>query len=90
MQDETIDAIHEGQPGFDNFIEEEMALLGQRARQRGICLDCLTDRLIVEMIANLARAQVPASDILGMVVDGLALSEDEEAAERNTCVHRIH
>lgn len=90
MQDDTLPTIHDGQPGFEDFLEEEMALLGQRARQRGICLDCLTDRFIVEMVANLARADVPAADILGMVVDGLTLAEDEEAPERNSRLHRFH
>ena len=90
MQDDTISAIHDGQPGFEDFLEEEIALLGHHARQRGICLDCLTDRLIVEMVANLARTQVPATDILGMVVDGLALAEADDPEERSACTHRLH
>ncbi|MEQ9040429.1 MAG: hypothetical protein RIE24_18970 [Silicimonas sp.] len=87
MQDDTI---HEGQPGFDDFIEEEMALLGHHAHQRGICPDCLTDRLIVEMVANLVRAGFPASDILGMVADGLALADEDEAEEANGRTRRVH
>lgn len=87
MQDEPI---HEGQPGFEDFIEEEMARLGHRAQQRGICVDCLTDRFIVEMVANLARAGVPASDILDMVADGLALAEEESAEDRDGRPHRVH
>ncbi|MBP0480901.1 hypothetical protein [Sagittula salina] len=90
MQGETKGTIHEGEPGFEDFLNEQMALLGQRARQRGICLDCLTDRLIVEMVANLARAEIPASDILSMVVDGLTLAEGEDEAERAPCIHRFH
>ena len=90
MQDDTISAIHDGQPGFEDFLEEEIALLSHHARQRGICLDCLTDRLIVEMVANLARAQVPATDILGMVVDGLVLAEPDEPEARGACTHRLH
>ncbi|PWJ16122.1 hypothetical protein [Jannaschia seohaensis] len=87
MQD---DMIHEGEPGFEDFIEEEMAALGNRAQQRGICLDCLTDRFIVEMVANLARSGLSSSDILSMVVDGLALAEEEEPTERVGRMHRMH
>lgn len=87
MQD---DVIHDGDPGFENFIEEEMAVLGQRAQQRGICVDCLTDRLIVEMVANLARAGMSSSDILSMVVDGLVLAEEDEAGNDNERVSRVH
>lgn len=87
MQD---DMIHEGEPGFEDFIEEEMAGLGLRAQQRGICVDCLTDRFIVEMVANLARSGVPSSDILSLVVDGLALAEEEEPLERVGRVHRMN
>ncbi|MEE4278049.1 MAG: hypothetical protein V2I82_06220 [Halieaceae bacterium] len=87
MQD---DMIHEGAPGFEDFIEEEMAGLGHRAQRRGICVDCLTDRLIVEMVAYLARSGVSSSDILSMVVDGLVLAEEEEPQERVGRVHRMH
>lgn len=86
MQDNMT---HEGEPGFEDFIEEEMATLGHRAQQRGICIDCLTDRLIVEMVANLARSGVASSDILSMVVDGLSLAEEDEPVERAGRVHRI-
>ena len=87
MQDDTI---HDGDPGFENFIEEEMARLGHRAQQRGICVDCLTDRFIIEMVANLVRSGVPASDVLGIVVDGLALAEEEEPEEHRVRGRRVH
>lgn len=87
MQD---DGIHEGEPGFEDFIEEEMALLGHHAQQRGICVDCLTDRFIVEMVANLARSGVSTADILGMVADGFALAEDDATEGRNDRAHRVH
>ncbi len=86
MQD---DVIHDGDPGFEDFLEEEMARLGQRAQQRGICIDCLTDRFIVEMVASLARSGMPSSDILGMVVDGLLMAE-EEGGDGTERVHRLH
>lgn len=74
MQD---DETHDGEPGFETFLEEEMIHLGHRAQQRGICMDCLTDRMIVEMVATLALGGMPASDIIAMVADGLALAEEE-------------
>lgn len=87
MQD---DAIHDGEPGFEDFIDEEMTRLGQRAQQRGICMDCLTDRLVVEMVASLARAGISSADILSMVVDGLALAEEDEPVEREKRPRRVH
>lgn len=87
MQDDTI---HENDPGFEDFLEEEMTRLGHRAQQRGICMDCLTDRFVVELVASLARAGVPPADILSMVVDGLSLAEEEEAQERGGRGHRMH
>ncbi|MDU8945802.1 hypothetical protein [Ovoidimarina sediminis] len=87
MQDDTI---HEGDPGFEDFIEEEMARLGHRAQQRGICVDCLTDRFITEMVANLVRSGVPASDVLGVVVDGLALAEEEDPEDHCGRGRRVH
>lgn len=87
MQD---NAIHEGEPGFEEFIEEAMTLVGQHAQERGICIDCLNDRFIVEIVASLARSGVPAADILGMVADGLALAEDDQVAERTDRGHRMH
>lgn len=87
MQDDTI---HEGEPGFEDFIEEEMTRLGHRAQKRGICVDCLTDRFITEMVANLVRSGVPASDVLEIVVDGLALAEEEEPEEHRGRGRRVH
>lgn len=82
--------VHEGDPGFEDFVEEVMTLLGLRAQQRGICIDCLTDRLIIEMVANLARTGVPASDILGLVVDGMIQAVEEEPEENDGCPRRVH
>lgn len=87
MQD---DAIHQSDPGFEEFIAEEMDRIGQRAQKRGICTDCLTDRFIVEMVATLARSGLPASEILGMVADGLALAENQDVGTGTSAPHRMH
>ena len=82
--------VHEGEPGFDDFVEEVMTLLGHRAQQRGICIDCLTDRLVIEMVAGLARTGVPASDILSLVADGFVEAEEDESEDGNGWLQRIH
>ena len=86
----TDDTIHHDQPAFDDFVERELEALGGRAQEKGICIDCFTDRLIVEMVASLTRAGIPASDILGMVADGMALAEELQSGEENERPRRVH
>ena len=75
MQDETV---HEDAPEFEEFVEAEMKGLAERAHAAGICLDCLSDRLLVELVAGLVRSGASAADILNMVADGLDEAEDED------------
>jgi uncharacterized protein (UPF0264 family) len=84
------DAIHDGDQVFEDFIEKELEALAERARQKGICMDCLTDRLIAEMVTSLTRAGVPASNILGVVADGMALAEEPEPEEGSDHRRRVH
>ena len=69
------DTIHSEDPGFEDFVQRELGGLAERANEHGICLDCLTDRIIVEMVASLTRAGISARDILSMVLDGMDLAE---------------
>ena len=86
MQDELV---HKEEPGFEDFIETELKGLAQRAEEAGICLDCLSDRLLVELVAGLVRAGAHAADILNMVAEGLDAAE-EDAAEKSGQSHRMH
>ena len=72
MSDGTV---HSEDPGFEDFVQRELAGLAERADEQGICIDCLTDRIIVELVASLTRAGISARDILSMVLDGLDLAE---------------
>ncbi len=87
MSDVTI---HSDQPAFEAFIERELKALWDRSQEQGICSDCLTDRIIVEMVASLTRANISASDILVMVADGIALAEETEASQGNDRSRRVH
>ncbi|SMX24038.1 hypothetical protein [Boseongicola aestuarii] len=69
------DYIHTEDPGFEDFVKRELDGLALRADEHGICLDCLTDRVIVEMVASLTRAGISARDILSMVLDGIDLAQ---------------
>ena len=69
------DSIHTEDPGFEDFVKRELDGLALRADEQGICLDCLTDRVIVEMVASLTRAGISARDILSMVLDGIDLAQ---------------
>ncbi len=84
------DTIHSDEPAFDEFVERELQALWHRSQQQDICTDCLTDRIIVEMVASLIRANVSASDILVMVADGIALAEEPEAAPGSDRPRRVH
>lgn len=85
MQDEPI---HWGDEGFDSFAEEELAGLAERAEARGICLDCLSDRLIFEIVAGLVRSGVSDTDILALVEDAMAeAEEDADATQRPPRLH---
>jgi hypothetical protein len=85
MEDELV---HEDAQEFEDFVETELKGLAARAQEAGICLDCLSDRLLVELVAGLVRSGASAADILNMVADGL--DEAEEGAEGRRRSHRMH
>jgi hypothetical protein len=88
MQD---DDIHNGDQVFEDFLEKELKALGDRAQKAHICIDCLTDRLLVEMVASLMRSGISTPDILNMVADGMALAEEtENGGEGNDRSRRVH
>lgn len=73
--------VHEDATEFEEFVEAELRGLAERAQEAGICLDCLSDRLLVEVVAGLVRSGAPVADILNMVAEGLDEAEGEEAEE---------
>lgn len=81
--------IHEDAQEFEVLVETELKGLAERAQDAGICLDCLSDRLLVELVAGLVRSGASAADILNMVADGLDQAE-EEGAEGSRRSHRMH
>ena len=86
MQDELV---HEDAQEFEDFVETELKGLAERAQESGICLDCLSDRLLVELVAGLVRSGATAADILNMVADGLdeAADDDGENGKRSRHMH---
>ena len=86
MEDELV---HEDAQEFEDFVETELKGLAERAQQAGICLDCLSDRLLVEVVAGLVRSGAAAADILNMVAEGLDEAEEEDP-EKSRRLHRMH
>ena len=86
MQDELV---HEDAPEFEEFVETELKGLAERAQEAGVCLDCLSDRLLVELVAGLVRSGAPAADILNMVAEGLDEAEEEDT-EKSRRSRRMH
>ena len=86
MQD---DDLHWDDEGFDAFIEKELTGLAERAEAQGICLDCLSDRLIFEIVAGLVRSGVSDTDILALVEDAIddAERQGDEGEARPPRVH---
>lgn len=87
MADSTI---HEADPGFDEFIEDTLKTLADRAQEKGICIECLSDRLIVELVSGMARSGVAVSAILAMVGEGMDAAEAEVAPEGESRSRRMH
>ena len=86
MQDELF---HEESQEFEDHIDAELKGLAERAQAAGICLDCLSDRLLVELVAGLVRSGVSAADILNMVADGLDEAEGDDG-ENGRRARRMH
>lgn len=81
--------FHDDTEEFEDFVETELKGLAERAQGAGICFDCLSDRLLVELVAGLVRSGASAADILSIVADGLDEAE-EEGAEGRRRAHRMH
>ncbi|MDU8943486.1 hypothetical protein [Ovoidimarina sediminis] len=82
--------LHDGDPAFEDFVENELPALRNRALEQNICVDCLTDRFIVEMVASLTSAGVSAPDILSMVEEGMRMADEAEGGEGNGSARRVH
>jgi hypothetical protein len=86
----TDSIIHEADPGFDEFIEDTLKTLAESAQVNGICIECLSDRLIVELVSGMARSGVAVSAILAMVGEGVDAAEDDAAPEGEGRSRRMH
>lgn len=82
--------IHENDLGFEEFIEDTLKTLGERAQEKGICIDCLSDRLIVELVSGIARSGAPVSAILAMVGEGMDAAEADAASDGAGRSRRMH
>jgi hypothetical protein len=81
--------VHDDAPEFEEFVDTELKGLAQRAQEAGICFDCLSDRLLVELVAGLVHSGTPVADILNMVADGLDEAESD-AADNGRRSRRMH
>ena len=81
--------IHDQDPGFDRFIEDVLTQLSARAEQEGICIECLSDRMIVELVAGMVRSGVAVSAILAMVGEGVDAGS-EAVASPGAQQNRVH
>lgn len=84
------EVTHDADPGFEEFIEETLLHLGETAREKGICIECLSDRLIVELVSGMARSGVAVSAILAMVGEGMDAAQADEEAEKEGRTRRVH
>jgi len=82
--------IHENDPSFEEFIEGILKTIGERAQENGICNECLSDRLIVELVSGVARSGVPVSAILAMVGEGLDAVETDRVSDSEGRPRRMH
>lgn len=78
----TDQLIHDNEPEFNKFIDEMLTTVGENAEKQGICMECLSDRLVVELVSGMVRSGVAVSAILAMVGEGIEAAESN--VERNT------
>ena len=86
----TDAAIHENDPGFDAFVEDVMRYLAESAAEREICLECFSDRMVVELVAGMARSGVAVSAILAMVGEGIDAAEADAVPDGSGRSRRVH
>jgi len=75
------DPHHWGDALFEKFVAEELDGLARRATAAGICIGCLSDRLLVEMIVSLVRNGASEDDIDDLVQDALDQSDETDDVE---------
>ncbi|MEW9922137.1 hypothetical protein AB2B41_21230 [Marimonas sp. MJW-29] len=83
------DGHHWGDAPFEEFLEAELLGLAERAQAKGICIDCLSDRLILELVVGLMRNGVAETEVLSIVHEAFD-EADAEAGERRGAPHRLH
>ncbi|MFC6639887.1 hypothetical protein GV827_22030 [Sulfitobacter sp. JBTF-M27] len=86
MQD---DGHHWGDASFEDFVEQELLGLAARAQEKGICIDCLSDRLILEFVVGLVRSGVAETEVLNIVHEAFDEAE-AEALEVRDAPPRVH
>lgn len=75
------DPSHWGDDAFEEFVAKELEGLADRAIESGICIACLSDRLVYEVVAGLARSGLSEVEIFGIVQDALEDAEEDEGFE---------
>lgn len=80
MKDELV---HEDARTFEEYVETELNCLAERAQGAGVCLDCLSDRFLVEMVAGLVRLSSHIKAAEGRVRRGVGF-RDVRSGVRNT------
>jgi hypothetical protein len=86
----TDQFIHDNEPEFNAFLDEIMKTIGESAEANGICIECLSDRLIVELVTGMARSGVAVSAILAMVGEGIDAADAEVTQKDSSSPHRMH
>lgn len=86
----TDQFIHDNEPEFNTFLDETLKTLGERADAQGICLECLSDRLVVELVSGMVRSGVSVSAILAMVGEGIEAAEATVTQQGDSGPHRMH
>lgn len=86
----TDQYIHDNEPEFNAFLDETLKTLGEQAEEQGICLECLSDRLVVELVAGMVRSGVAVSAILAMVGEGIEAAETSAEQKTDSGSRRMH
>ncbi|OSQ42929.1 hypothetical protein [Marivita geojedonensis] len=81
--------VHWGDAEFEEFASQELSGLAERAKERGICIDCLSDRLIFEVVVGLVKSGVSEQEIFDLVTEAIEEAENDDQAPGGT-PPRIH
>lgn len=74
--------IHSNDEGFEEFVEQALSRLGLQAQDEKVCIECLSDRLIFELVAGMVRSGVSKATVLAAVGDGLDAAGEDDASEQ--------